>query len=157
MPLPPSGKNPSTQSRAVPESPRSSDWVDRLVRLQDHFGRFLWDILGVFLCAFGLMTLLGIFGLSKGSLLEEWVTFLHVWFGWGDLLIVLIFGAGGVLAFRRSVKPISIQLHRILALELVFFLTLALLSSLSGNQLSEGAMWGGQVGWGLAMVLARYI
>jgi S-DNA-T family DNA segregation ATPase FtsK/SpoIIIE len=128
-----------------------------MARLQAHFGRFLWDILGVFLCALGLMTLLGIFGLSKGSLLEEWVTFLHVWFGWGDLLIVLIFEAGGVLAFRRSVKTVTIQWHRIIASELAFFLTLALLSSLSGNQLSEEAMWGGQVGWGLAMVLAKYI
>jgi S-DNA-T family DNA segregation ATPase FtsK/SpoIIIE len=157
MPLPPSGKNASTPSRAVPESPHASDWVDRLARLQAHFGRFLWDILGVFLCALGLMTLLGIFGLSKGSLLEEWVAFLRIWFGWGDLLIVLIFGAGGMLAFRRSIKAVPIQWHRIIALELAFFLTLALLSSLSGNQLSEEAMWGGQVGWGLAMVLAKYI
>jgi len=131
--------------------------VDRLARLQTHFGRFLWDFLGVFLCALGLMTLLGIFGLSKGSLLEAWVAFLHVWFGWGDVLIVLIFGTAGILAFRRSVKPVSIQWHRIIALELAFFLTLALLSSLNGNQLSEEAMWGGQVGWGLAMVLAKYI
>ncbi|MGD0877275.1 MAG: DNA translocase FtsK [Anaerolineales bacterium] len=157
MPLPPSGKNASSSSRAVPKATHSTDWVDRLARLQAHFGRFLWDILGVFLCALGLMTLFGIFGLSKGSLLEVWVAFLHVWFGWGDVLIVLIFGAAGALAFRRNVKTVSIKWYRIIALELAFFLTLALLSSLNGNQLSEEAMWGGQVGWGLAMVLAKYI
>ena len=66
-------------------------------------------------------------------------------------------GAGGVLAFRRSIKPVTIHWHRIIALELAAFLTLALLSALNGNPLSEGSMWGGQVGWGLAMVLARYI
>ncbi len=157
MPQLPSGKNASAPSRAVPESPRSSDWVDRLAQLQAHFGRFLWDILGVFLFALALMTLLGILGLSKGSLLGQWVTLLHIWFGWGDLLVVLIFAAGGVLAFRRSMKPLTVPLHRIIAMELAFFLTLALLSALNGNQLSEGAMWGGEVGWGLAMVLARYI
>jgi S-DNA-T family DNA segregation ATPase FtsK/SpoIIIE len=131
--------------------------VDRLARLQTHFGRFLWDILGVFLCALALLTLLGIFGLSKGSLLEQWVNLLYVWFGWGDLLIVLFSGAGAVLAFRRSLKPVTIHWHRIIALELAAFLTLALISVFSGNRLSEDGMWGGQVGWGLAMVVVRYI
>jgi S-DNA-T family DNA segregation ATPase FtsK/SpoIIIE len=103
------------------------------------------------------MTLVGIFGLSKGSLLGEWVTLLYVWFGWGDLLIVFIFGAGGLLAFRRSVKPVPIHWHRFIALELAVFLTLGLLSALNWNRLAERSMWGGQVGWGLSMVLARYI
>jgi S-DNA-T family DNA segregation ATPase FtsK/SpoIIIE len=125
------------------------------MRLQTHFGRFLWDILGVFLCAFALMTLLGIFGLSKGSLLEEWVTLLYVWFGWGDLLIVLFAGAGSVLAFRRSLQPVKIRWGRLIALELAAFLTLALLSTFNGNQLAEGSMWGGQVGWGLSMLFVR--
>ena len=157
MPLISSPKKVPHSQGDPPKALRTSDWVDRLARLQTHFGRFLWDILGVFLCAFALMTLLGIFGLSKGSLLEDWVTLLYVWFGWGDLLIVIIAGAGGVLAFRRSVKQVTIHWHRFIALELAVFLTLALLSSISGNRLSEGSMWGGQVGWGLAMVAARYI
>jgi len=83
----------------------------------------------------------GILGLSKGSLLEQWVTLLYVWFGWGDLLIVLISGAGGVLAFRRSLKPVTVHWHRFIALELAAFLSLALLSAISGNRLSEGSMW----------------
>ncbi len=157
MPLLPSSKNSSSPPGDAPASPLASDFVDRLARLQTHFGRFLWDFLGVFLCAFALMTLVGILGLSKGSLLGEWVTLLYIWFGWGDLLIVLTFGAVGVLAFRRSVKPVSIHWHRIIALELAVFLTLALLSALNWNRLAEGSMWGGQVGWGLSMVLARYI
>jgi S-DNA-T family DNA segregation ATPase FtsK/SpoIIIE len=157
MPLLPSRKNAATPPSDASGPPRSSDWLDRVARLQTHFGRFLWDILGVLLCAFALMTLLGILGLSKGSLLEEWVTFLYVWFGWGELLVVLFAGWGGVLAFRRSIKPVTIHWHRIIALELAAFLTLALLAVLSGFRLSEGSMWGGQVGWGLAMVLARYI
>jgi S-DNA-T family DNA segregation ATPase FtsK/SpoIIIE len=70
---------------------------------------------------------------------------------------VLIAAWGGVLAFRRSIKQATIQWHRFIALELAAFLTLALLAVLSGLRLSEGNMWGGQVGWGLAMVLARYI
>ena len=83
------------------------------------------------------MTLLGIFGLSKGSLLEDWVNLLYLWIGWGNLLVVLFAGAGGVLAFRRSVKPIGIHWGRIIALELAAFLTLALLSTVNGNKLTD--------------------
>jgi len=157
MPLLPSRKNASTPASNPPGSPLPSDWVDRLARLQTHFGRFLWDILGVLLCAFALLTLLVIFGLSKGSLLEEAVALLYIWFGWGELLIVLFAVAGGVLAFRRSMKPVAIRWHRFIAMELAAFLTLALASELSGNRLSQGSMWGGQVGWGLAMGLTRFI
>lgn len=153
---------PSTSRKAVktspsdrPEPPRPTDWVDRLARLQTHFGRFLWDILGVFLFALALLTLLGILGLSKGTLLEEWVNLLFLWLGWGNLLVVFFAAAGGVIAFQRSLKPIPFPLGRVIALELAAFLTLALLSAASGNRLTEGAMWGGQVGWGLATMVMR--
>ncbi len=139
-----------------PNPPRFSDWMDRLARFEIHFGRFLWDILGILLLAFALMILLGILGLSKGSLLEGWVNLLYLWIGWGDLLIVLFAGMGGLLAFRRSIQPINFRLDRVIALELAAFLTLALLSAINGNKLTEGDMWGGQVGWGLAMLFARY-
>jgi S-DNA-T family DNA segregation ATPase FtsK/SpoIIIE len=139
-----------------PDPPRFSNWMDRLARFEIHFGRFLWDILGVLLLAFALMVLVGILGLSKGSLLEEWVNLLYLWIGWGDLLVVLFAGLGGLLAFRRSIQPINIRLDRVIALELAAFLTLALLSVINGNKLTEGDMWGGQIGWGLAMLFARY-
>ena len=155
---PSSSREPVRKSPNVhPEQPHSNDWVDRLAQLQVHFGRFLWDILGIFLLAFAMMTLLGIAGLSKGTLLEDWVNFLHLWLGWGDLLVVLFAGAGALLAFRRSTKPIKVHWGRVIALEIAAFLTLALLSVINGNSLSEGALWGGQVGWGLSMAIARYI
>jgi len=136
---------------------RSNDWVDRLARLETHFGRFLWDILGVFLLAFALMTLLGIFGLSKGTLLEKWVFLLGNWLGWGSFLVMLATGAMGLLAFRRNRHTLKVRWGQVIALELAAFLTLAVLSVLSGNRLTEGNMWGGQIGWGLSMLVARYI
>ncbi|MCX6034163.1 MAG: DNA translocase FtsK, partial [Chloroflexi bacterium] len=136
---------------------RSNNWVNRLASLETHFGRFLWDILGVFLLAFALMTLLGIFGLSKGTLLEKWVFLLDNWLGWGSFLVILATGALGLLAFRRSRHALIVRWGQVIALELAAFLTLAVLSVLRGNRLTEGNMWGGQIGWGLSMLVARFI
>jgi S-DNA-T family DNA segregation ATPase FtsK/SpoIIIE len=133
----------------------SVDWVDRLARLETHFGRFLWDILGVFLLAFTLMTFLGLLGLSKGSLLETGTSILGIWLGWGKYLFILATGSLGILAFRRSRKPVKVRWGQVLALELASLLTLALLSILNGNRLTEGDMWGGQIGWGLSMLFEK--
>jgi DNA segregation ATPase FtsK/SpoIIIE, S-DNA-T family len=156
MPASPARKPTEPPVKDRPYPTRFSDWVDSLARIEAHFGRFLWDILGVLLLAFALMTLLGILGLSKGNLLEDWVNLLYLWIGWGNLLVVLMAAAGAVTAFRRSVKPIEMHWGRVIALELAGFLTLALLSMFNGNQLTVEGMWGGQVGWGLAMAVARY-
>ena len=154
---------PPSESRKVDKasplsrggSPTSPDWLDQFARLQAHFGRFLWDILGVFLFALALLTLLGILGLSKGTLLEEWVNLLYLWFGWGNLLVVVFAGAGGIIAFRRSLHPMPFHMSRVIALEIAAFLTLALLSAINGNRLTPEGMWGGQLGWGLSMLVTR--
>lgn len=140
-------------------NPHPSGFLDRLARLQTHFGRFLWDILGVLLLAFALMTLLGLFGLSQGSLMELWVEFLKVGLGWGSVFVVASAVAFGIYAIRRSRRELRVQWGRVIAFELAAFLTLALFSVASGNQLStaEQGMWGGQVGWGLASLLAQLL
>jgi DNA segregation ATPase FtsK/SpoIIIE, S-DNA-T family len=149
-------RKPAAAPQKEPVAPRRfSDWLDQLARLESHFGRFMWDILGVLLFAFALMTLLGILGLSKGSLLANWIALLFVWIGWGNFLLVLLAGAAGVLAFKRSVRPFKVHWVRVFALELAVFLTLALLSAANGNKLDQAGMWGGQVGWGLAMAFDR--
>jgi S-DNA-T family DNA segregation ATPase FtsK/SpoIIIE len=129
--------------------------VDRLTRFETHFGRFLWDILGVLLLAVALMTLLGIFGLSTGTLLRQWIVLLEKWLGWGSVLVVVAFGAGGLMAFRRSRHEMKVHWEQVIALELAGFLTLAVLSILEGNRLTDGGMWGGQTGWGLSMLVNR--
>jgi DNA segregation ATPase FtsK/SpoIIIE, S-DNA-T family len=138
-------------------TPRFNDWVDRLARLETHFGRFLWDILGVFLLVFALMTLLGIFGLSKGTLLGKWVSLLENWLGWGSFLVILAAGAVGLLAFRRSRQVVKVHWGQVIALELAAFFSLAVLSVLNGNRLTEGNMWGGQIGWGISMLVVQFI
>lgn len=133
--------------------------MDRLARLESHFGRFLWDILGVFLLAFALMTLLGWLGLSKGSLLGVWVVLLKVWLGWGTLLVILSAGWGGWMAFQRSRHTVQMRWGQVIAVELAALLTLAMLSLISGNGLAqaEEGMWGGRIGWGLSFLAVQFL
>ncbi len=150
-----SQKSASTTQSDQSELAHPLNWMDRLARIQTHFGRFLWDILGVFCFSFALMTLLGILKLSKGTLLEEWISLLYLWFGWGQLMVVLLAVVIGVLAFRRSRKPLTVQWGRVISLEIAAFMTLAVLSVISSNTLTTGHMWGGEVGWGLAQLIIR--
>jgi S-DNA-T family DNA segregation ATPase FtsK/SpoIIIE len=152
-----SRKSPSPSGDIQVKNNRPTDWVDRLARLETHFGRFLWDILGVLLLALALMTLVGILGLSNGTLLEFWVTLLGTWLGWGSILVILAAGALGLLAFRRSRHPMKVHWGQVIGVEFTIFFSLAVLSVLSGNRLSQGALWGGQIGWGLSMLAVRFV
>jgi S-DNA-T family DNA segregation ATPase FtsK/SpoIIIE len=156
--MPSASKKPQPQSGGTQSNTaRPTDWVDRLARLETHFGRFLWDILGVLLVAFALMTLTGILGFSNGTLLELWVTLLGNWLGWGSILVILAAGAMGFLAFRRSRHPMKVHWGQVIGVEIAVFLSLAILSILSGNRLTQGTLWGGQIGWGLSMLVVRFV
>ncbi len=156
--MPTSTRKPQVPSGdAQSKSPHPTDWVDRLARLETHFGRFLWDILGVLLLAFALMTLVGILGLSNGTLLVLWVALLGNWLGWGSILVILVTGVLGLLAFRRSRHPLKVHWGQVIGVEFAAFFSLAILSILSGNRLTQGAVWGGQIGWGISMLVVRFI
>jgi len=144
---------------ALQENPPPADWIDRLARFQAHFGRFAWDVLGILSLALALMVFLGLLGISAGRLLSLVVGLLKLWFGWGSLLVIAAACLGGLLAFRRSRGPLKLNWGQVVAVELAAFLTLAALSVVSGNSLpqAENGWWGGRVGWGLSMLLAKYI
>jgi len=113
----------------------------------------------VLLLALALMVFLGLLGISAGRLLSLVVGLLELWFGWGSLLVIAAACLGGLLAFRRSRGPLKLNWGQVIAIELAAFLTLAVLSVVSGNSLSqaENGWWGGRVGWGLSMLLAKYL
>jgi S-DNA-T family DNA segregation ATPase FtsK/SpoIIIE len=151
------GKSQSHSRESQSKSSHPTDWVDRLARLETHFGRFLWDILGVLLLALALMTLVGILGLSNGTLLELWITVIDTWLGWGSILVILVAFSLGLLAFRRSRHPMKVHWGQVIGMEFALFLSLAILSILSGNRLTQGTLWGGQIGWGLSMLVVRFV
>jgi S-DNA-T family DNA segregation ATPase FtsK/SpoIIIE len=132
-----------------------NDWLDRLLRLNLHFGRFARDAIGVILLAFALMTLLALAGVSQGTLLTPLVSLLSVWFGWGSYLVVLSVGLAGLILLRWDQRTISFG--RFIAFELVLLLTLSLLAAVGGNSLDRAAagLDGGRIGWGLTFLSWR--
>jgi len=132
-----------------PEPPRSEDFLDKLARINLHFGRFARDVLGIFFLLVALLSLLALWGLTEGTILSPWVGFLRLWLGWGSYLFVLSLGAAGFLTMRRGERVL--HWGRLLWLETAAFLTLALFAFLGGNLLSraEQGLDGGRLGWGL--------
>ncbi|MCF6277974.1 MAG: hypothetical protein L3J16_04395, partial [Anaerolineales bacterium] len=135
----------------------SGDWLDRLARMNLHFGRFISDVFGVLLLAFALISLLALFGFTQGTLLTPWVDFLALWFGLGKFLIILSLGMAGLLMLRRSDEPLP--WGRLMQLELAIFLTLSLLAVIGGRSIerAELGLDGGRLGWGLDQLFLMFI
>ena len=117
------------------------------------FERYIWDILGILLISFGLVTLLGLLNLTKGSLVLLWVGFLRSWFGWGSYLFVFFTTLLGLISIRKhAVRTLKISTGKIIVLELWTFLLVTFLSLAGGHSLerAESGLDGGLLGWGLA-------
>ncbi|HEY5731570.1 MAG TPA: DNA translocase FtsK [Anaerolineales bacterium] len=146
-------KRPRQDNRYDSES--HDDWLDRLASFNQHFGRFLRDILGVILIAFALMTFLALRGYTEGLFLVPWVGLLSLWFGWGSYLVLLGIGYAGFALFRRGEGTLGWT--QLFALELASFLTLGLFAALGGNSVldAEAGAYGGRIGWGITALFWR--
>ncbi|HAV77706.1 MAG TPA: DNA translocase FtsK [Anaerolineae bacterium] len=132
------------------ESESQGDWLDRLARFNQHFGRFVRDTFGVLLIAFALITFLALGESTQGAFITRWADLISLWFGWGAYLIVLWLGYGGVSLLRR--KNSRIRWTQLFALELASFLTLGLFAAFGGNSVldAESGAYGGRIGWGIS-------
>ena len=137
------------------ESDARDDWLDRLSRFNQHFGRFVRDILGISLIAFAIMTFLALRGYTDGALLVPWVDVLSLWFGWGSYLVVVGIGYTGFASLRRLEG--SLSWTQIISLELASLLTLGLFAALGGNSVldAEAGSYGGRIGWGITALFWR--
>jgi S-DNA-T family DNA segregation ATPase FtsK/SpoIIIE len=145
-----------SEPQIVYESEVSDDWLDRVARFNQHFGRFARDTLGVLFIAAALMTLLALRGYTQGVLLTPWVEWLYLWFGWGAYLVVIILGYSGYAFLRRSSAPLP--WGRLFALEIAACLTLGLLAAIHGDTLpdEQSGIHGGRIGWGMIQLLWRF-
>jgi S-DNA-T family DNA segregation ATPase FtsK/SpoIIIE len=145
-----------SKSQRLYEAEVSDDWLDRLAHFNQHFGRFMRDVLGVALIAAALMIVLALRGYTSGVLLTPWVGRLALWFGWGAYLVAIAMGYTGVALVRRSITPLP--WGRIFALEIAAFLTLGLFAAANGNSLvrAESGLDGGRIGWGMVTLFWRF-
>jgi len=143
--------------RAYQQIQEPNDWLDRLTRLNLHFGRFARDVGGVILLAAALMSLLGIWDVTSGWLVTSWSRYLTTWLGWGSYLVIAGIGYAGYSLVRRG--PQGLGWVRLLGLELASLVTLGLLAVLGGNSLdrAELGLDGGRIGWGISYLLERRI
>lgn len=137
-------------------SPPANGWLDGFARFNLHFGRFVRDTAGVLLLSFALMSLLAVWGMTGGILLEPFASQLVTWFGWGSYLVILWIAWGGFVLLRRN--PDGFKWGRIIALELASFLTLGLLAVRNGNDLirANAGQDGGLLGWSIGTLAWRF-
>lgn len=151
-----------------PQAPAPGDAIeekgDLVTDLWLRFGKYGWDVLGVALIAFALLTLVGLLnrgspiGWPNGLLLSLWVDAVARAFGWGWPMIVAAVGWLGLFCLRqRGERKMRFRLGRVVALEVVAFAFLAFLAIWNGWSLErviEGKD-GGWVGWGLARLIGQ--
>jgi len=121
-----------------------------------HILHYAWDLLGILIFTVAFILLLGFFKVTTGELITPLVSFITRWFGLGRFLIVVALISVGLQVIRWRKQPLEkLSLGRILAIEGIGFLFLALLSIANGSFISQveaGQDPGGIVGWGLAEV-----
>jgi S-DNA-T family DNA segregation ATPase FtsK/SpoIIIE len=128
--------------------------LDRSLAFLLRFRRFLRDVAGILLIAFGLMLLLAIVfpDLSDGLILAFCAFWLQRALGMGSVFVTAtLAGLGLALIVPPQVPPRPIPWVRIFALEIAALTLLALFSILGGASTARvlQGLDGGAVGWGL--------
>jgi S-DNA-T family DNA segregation ATPase FtsK/SpoIIIE len=149
----------SGTNAAQPPKPAGS-LIDRIIASWNGFERFAWDILGVALLAFALILLLGIFNLTKGTLLTAPIDIIQKGFGWGSFLTAVFLGSLGLLALRRRREGQRLfPLGRVILLEIWGFILVGNLAAWGGASLdrAQAGLDGGVIGWGLLSLIEKVV
>jgi S-DNA-T family DNA segregation ATPase FtsK/SpoIIIE len=148
---------PSKKNRAPKEFVPLFERIDAIL---NHFRQFGWDLLGTFLILLAILTSLGLLGLSRGTLINSWITLIRRAFGLGSYLLVLVLVFVGVSVFRHAAgKRFPLSIGKVLAIEGMLLVLLPILA-FTGNVSIERAydgLDGGTFGWGLAQLLIPLI
>ncbi|BCX03456.1 MAG: hypothetical protein KatS3mg053_1394 [Candidatus Roseilinea sp.] len=121
----------------------------------------LWRVLaGAALILLGATTLLTLLGLNTGGLIVRWAAFVQRAVGVGVFpLCAFMIGVGLLALSNVTIRPTRRTWARIIAGEIAFFSSLALMHSLAFGadpyQLARAGGGGGAAGWVLAEVLWR--
>ncbi|TEU01245.1 MAG: DNA translocase FtsK [Anaerolineales bacterium] len=142
----------SSSKKEVPENRAAPETRLLLDTLMDSMG----DLVAVALIAVAIIVLLGLFGLTRGGLIDPLVGLLRKGLGYGAFLAPILLGIPVYFSIRkRRGDWVQVPWLRVVSLEITLFATLALMSTFSGMGLAEAeaGSGGGIVGWGLARLM----
>jgi len=116
------------------------------------------EIAGLLLVAVALITLLGLFSISRGVVIDLWIRVLRLLFGWGAYPLAVGFGvAGGALFLKSLRRQPEIHWPTVIGWEVTFVALLALLHLLAfptdPRALANEGRGGGLVGWAFSHLL----
>lgn len=150
------GSQKRTSTKGRQENLIKPNWQDQARGYFHDVKKFKWDLLGTVMLLIAVLSIFGVIGLSRGTILDPWINLLKDSFGWGSYLLVASLVYLGIACFLyRMGRKTGLSLGRVLALEVAFFCLLAVFSATGGNDLgrAEAGLDGGRIGWGLANLL----
>src|SRR5512135_910474 len=100
-PAPAKPDEPDAKSKPEPKG----GLTDRLISFWSNFEHLGWDAAGVFLLMLAAILLLGLTGLTMGTLIKTPVEIIQRGFGYGSFLIAFFLGGLGLLALRYRHRP----------------------------------------------------
>lgn len=117
------------------------------------------EIAAILLIVFGVVSFLSLLNVSSDATISAaWSKVITGLFGWGSVIVSAgIFLLGVIILLPKLGVVIRFPTRRILALEIAFLSSLALLHLLSGDPelraLARAGQGGGQVGWALSSII----
>ncbi len=122
--------------------------------------RFGQDLLGVLFICIGIISVLNVFNLTRGKLIDQWVELIFRWFGLGAYFLIIILALTGMAILLRHLERFPrFDYTKLLNLEVLLFSFSALLSVIgkfSVERANDG-LDGGVIGWGTARLLKNAI
>jgi S-DNA-T family DNA segregation ATPase FtsK/SpoIIIE len=153
--------------KAAPVRPARPSNVDRYTVKPEFWDRVLdsippWgdEIAAIMLIVFGVVSFLSLLNVSSDNTISAaWSRAITSMFGWGSVIVSgAIFVLGIIVMLRKLGVVVHFPTRRILALELAFLSSLALLHLISGDNelraLARAGQGGGLVGWGLSALVS---